>query len=57
MAMDKGRVAESNAAITKESEAIMENIGNQATMPNQVDMPAAPAQQPSQEPAQPADAE
>lgn len=41
MAMDKGRVAESNAAINKETEAIMEKMGTQATMPNQVDLPAA----------------
>jgi len=50
MAMDESRVAESNAALNKETEAIMEKIGTQATMPNQVDLPTA-AEQPAEQPA------
>ncbi len=52
MAMDEGRVADSNAALNKETEAIMEKIGTQATMPNQVDLPTVPeqsAEQPAEE--------
>ena len=41
--MDDDRVAASNNAISKDSEAIMEKIGNQATMPNQVDLPVEEA--------------
>ena len=36
--MDDERVAASNNAISKDSEAIMEKMGTQATMPNQVDL-------------------
>ena len=41
--MDDDRVAASNNAISKDSEAIMEKIGNQAAMPNQVDLPVEEA--------------
>ena len=47
--MDDERVAASNNAISKDSEAIMEKIGTQATMPNQVDLPVEEAAAPATE--------
>ena len=52
--MDDDRLAASNNAISKDSEAIMEKMGTQATMPNQIDLPTAEEATPAEETAAPA---
>lgn len=53
--MDDDRLAASNNAISKDSEAIMEKMGTQATMPNQIDLPTAEEAAPAEEAAAPAE--